>query len=95
MRMSSRDQNAIGPELGACGGQLFGFVEQDTRHHAAIDHHDRQPLHSIVHDKSTSIDAGRDLIGRVRNHAAIDQHWQLIWRDVHLGRPHSQFCAQR
>ncbi len=82
MSMRGGDQHPIGGDSGLLLRHGLGFVEQLARHHAAIDHHDRQPAGSIIEHQASGPDRVVHPRGLGLQEAAVDHHRELPRRDI-------------
>jgi len=82
MRMRRGNQNAVGTQLGARRRQLFDFIAQFARHHAAVDNRDAQPLAAVIKHDRADVQRRLHLGARVRQHAAVHQHRKLDGRHI-------------
>ena len=89
--MRGGNQDVVGGNARTFAGYLLGIIQQWTRQHAAIDHHDGNFLPAIVDNQGTGID-GTDHFRRLpAQHAAVHQHGKLLRRNIHQSGPDPQF----
>ncbi len=79
------DQHPFGGNSGLLPGDGLGPVEQLAGHHAAIDHHDRQPRRAVVEDHASGPDRVVQPRGLGFQKSAVDDDREFPRRDLDRG----------